>query len=580
MDKLPSEVLFRIFQFLSCEDLRSCALVCRQWSILASDKLLWRRKLTKLVRKQWSVVVCNQPYAIDKKLLGLYEHDPQSFYFRFQRYVPLSLVKQSYVTGPEASVPGANAFKSALLPRFIPHWWNEDERNLLHRSTGGVQGGLNQEYRFAVLGSGLDQNLSTNLFARLLNGRVGPFELLQIFPGRLGYGGGLSLRAHGYAQANVLDTSMRPQEASPPIIADDFQSDDGASPRVSSKRTHIYRHRRSKHHSARSPYVEDALDALSVGSGAEDKNQPKDLVFDLVLLYADMNERHNENKDELRRILTSRLFFQPRAPLTGEQMLFELEFREELDPVMKTINGLIYAVETAAYGGQISSVGPQDPTDSRFDAVLHVVYDIQLVTYTPHIHGVQNVTRRSDCCVFWSSVVFVSITVLIKHIRGQLPNCYLLEPVSSARHWTIDFQSHTYSIERRALHILWTRVEIRAISIRFQNRTDFIFCGHKLDERACHCCGNTDEDIQSMNSGASTTGRIQTKGKLAEMHHESPVKGCRSLQTSLPFPKKVTWLKVFTEETQETYKYRFGKCRATNAAILTAMLVGILLKAK
>ncbi|KER33666.1 hypothetical protein T265_00550 [Opisthorchis viverrini] len=346
MDKLPSEVLFRIFQFLSCEDLRSCALVCRQWNILASDNVLWSRKLTKLVQTKWSVVVCNQPYAIDKKLLGLYERDPQSFYFRFQKYVPLSLVKQSYVTGPESSIPGAYAFKSAILPRFIPHWWNEDERNLLHRSTGGVQGSLNQEYRFAVLGSGLDRNLSTNLFARLLNGRVGPFELLQIFPGRLGYGGGLSLRAHGYAQANVLDTSMRPQEAYPPIIADDFQSDDGASPRVSAKRTHVYRHRRSKHHSARSPYVEDALDALSVGSRVEDKNQPKDLIFDLVLLYADMNERHNENKDELRRILTSRLFLQPRAPATGERRLFELEFREELDPVMKTINGLIYAVES------------------------------------------------------------------------------------------------------------------------------------------------------------------------------------------------------------------------------------------
>ncbi|TGZ59219.1 hypothetical protein CRM22_009215 [Opisthorchis felineus] len=353
MDKLPPEVLFRIFQFLSCEDLRSCALVCRQWNILASDNVLWRRKLTKLVRKQWSVVVCNRPYAIDKKLLGLYEHDPQSFYFRFQKHVPVSLVKQSYVTGPEASVPGANAFKSALLPRFIPHWWNEDESKLLHRSTGGVQGGPNQEYRFAVLGSGLDRNLSTNLFARLLNGRVGPFELLQIFPGRSGYGGGLSLRAHGYAQANVLDTSMRPQEAYPPIIADDFQSDDGASPRVSVKRTHVYRHRRSKNHSARSPYVEDALDALSVGSGAEDKNQPKDLIFDLVLLYADTNERHTENKDELRRILTSRLFLQPGAPFTDEQLLFELKFREELDPVMKTINGLIYAVESKVHNAQL-----------------------------------------------------------------------------------------------------------------------------------------------------------------------------------------------------------------------------------
>jgi len=51
MDKVPREVLLYIFSFLPVKDVSAVAgLVCKEWSIVASDEFGWKERTQRYVR--------------------------------------------------------------------------------------------------------------------------------------------------------------------------------------------------------------------------------------------------------------------------------------------------------------------------------------------------------------------------------------------------------------------------------------------------------------------------------------------------------------------------------------------------
>ncbi|CAL8106922.1 unnamed protein product [Calicophoron daubneyi] len=342
---LPDEVLLRIFTYVDCETLLVCRKVCKTWRDVASNILLWQIKLDKLLTNEWFVVACDEPKKVNKRLLDLIHTKPYRFYTNFLHHIPRSLDPRRCQPACDPSVAcGSRSSESPLLPEFIPHWWNEDPRQLLFRSSDGLQEGPEKINRFAVFGSGLDHNMVSNMFAGLLQGTNGPFEFLQSFPGLDGYGGGVTLRVKGYSQIGALDTSMRTRRLLPLPLAEDCQSDESASPRLVTKNVHAKKHRgnkrkRKSESHLRSPYHLTANDLAS-----DEVYQPKDLTFDLVLLYANLSDDNNSPTDEPQRIINSRLFSKHPDFLEEKERLQNLIFKPEIVKVLQTINGLIYVI--------------------------------------------------------------------------------------------------------------------------------------------------------------------------------------------------------------------------------------------
>ncbi|KAF5404916.1 hypothetical protein PHET_01547 [Paragonimus heterotremus] len=337
MDRLPNEILMRIFCYLDCEQLVDCGRVCSKWHQVASDYLLWRGRLNKLFSEEWSVIVYDRETADCPSLLDLLETNPRLFYCFFQKHIPTKVDSGTHSVTTDAENTSSDASKPCLLPSFVPHWWDEEARELLFRSTGGIQEGPEHEYRFAVFGSGLDRNAFTNMFALLQNGRVGPFEVLDIYPGQDGYGRGLTMRVHGYAQINALDNSMRPKRVYPQTTAEDCQSDEEASPRISSKRSHRQSRRKKGNLTKKQHSTTETNDNLETTNNG----QPKALTFDLVLFYSNQNRNDEPDPDELHRIAHSRLFVN-----SPQQVPLRLKLRTEVLSIVRTINGFIYTIDT------------------------------------------------------------------------------------------------------------------------------------------------------------------------------------------------------------------------------------------
>ncbi|KAF6771294.1 hypothetical protein AHF37_09853 [Paragonimus kellicotti] len=331
MDRLPNEVLMRIFCYLDCEQLVDCGRVCSKWHQVASDYSLWQRRLYKLFSEEWSVIVYDRETADCSSLLDLLETNPNLFYCFLQKHIPTKMDSGTHMVTTDSTNNNGGATKPCLLPSFVPHWWDEEARGPLFCSTGGIQLGVEHEYRFAVFGSGLDRNAFTSMFALSPNGKVGPFEVLDIYPGQDGYGSGLTMRVNGYAQIRALDNSMRPKRVYPQTTAEDCQSDEEASPRISSKRNHRQSRRK------KGSLTIEASDNLETTSNS----QPKSLTFDLVLFYSNQNRNDETDPDELHRIVHSRLFVN-----SPQQVPLRLKLRTEVLSIVRTINGFIYTIDT------------------------------------------------------------------------------------------------------------------------------------------------------------------------------------------------------------------------------------------
>lgn len=74
--KLPHEVLYKIFSYLDRSSLVKCASLCQSWYASAGDELLWKRLLLSTFRLPSSTVIRNDKYSWKSELKRLIDEVP------------------------------------------------------------------------------------------------------------------------------------------------------------------------------------------------------------------------------------------------------------------------------------------------------------------------------------------------------------------------------------------------------------------------------------------------------------------------------------------------------------------------
>ncbi|ESO06798.1 hypothetical protein HELRODRAFT_170819 [Helobdella robusta] len=159
-DSLPEPIQLYIFSMLDSWNLLKVCEVCRTWERLGSDEVLWRKKLSRDVKK-WNV-------------LG-------------NSFNPDTMLNMSY---KEVYMSCCPSLKRQKLP--LMHQITKALRSLAYMINKKVP-------KLAMFGPGLESK-GTKLVRNLLQDRTNLFEFISLFPGRFeGVGGGIRLNLNPYS---------------------------------------------------------------------------------------------------------------------------------------------------------------------------------------------------------------------------------------------------------------------------------------------------------------------------------------------------------------------------------------------
>lgn len=391
---LPYEVALRIFTYLDGCDLLNCQEVNATWRHIASDGFLWQTKLCELFGKRWSVISCDQQPHNPLNLSDLQTVHPCEIYRFLVKFIPSDIShangnpvwKDVNQTNPDVSINRSRARVS--VGGQILHWWNRVMRRLSLTIGRRPNRSTTQRYRFAVFGPGFDQRATSRLFSKLVDSRTKSFEPINMIPGRMGFGAGLTLRLYAQAQQAVFDPSLE-----------------------------VSGFKRSPVPQNRSVYRETECTVNTTGAqGADFTNSDgvhinidsatrtnslfcDDFVFDLHYLYSLRGHLSHNFNSQLERLLRSRLFRHPSSedPTSDAEVIQNLEVTESMHNILHSLNGILYALDaretveqTRYLYHELRAVIRGLPENIAIRVPIAVLYimpkeDIDLKPFTPQV---------------------------------------------------------------------------------------------------------------------------------------------------------------------------------------------------
>ncbi|KAF7261585.1 hypothetical protein EG68_01271 [Paragonimus skrjabini miyazakii] len=355
VESLPNEILLQIFSLLDGHDLLQCREVSAVWRNIASDGFLWQTKLCELFGQRWSVVSCEKKPENAPDLSNLNKIHPYTIYRFLVDYVPQHLRSEPDRLAAKAEVtrkPSGLAQQIQRSPRpslseLIAHWWNQVVRRITLSSPRRNGRITPPQYRFAVFGPGFDQRATSRLFSKLVDTRTKSFEPINMIPGRMGFGAGLTLKLHAQAQLAVFDPSLSLPKSCPsitPRFLKDLhttEKETTESPCSSQTANGTIAVTSVPLEIPRSPLW------LPVSTTPDNSVFRDDLIFDLHYLYSLRGHLSHTFSDQLDRLLRSRLFRHSigDASMTDEELLSNLTVTESMQNILRGLNGMIYALD-------------------------------------------------------------------------------------------------------------------------------------------------------------------------------------------------------------------------------------------
>lgn len=332
-EHLPPEILLRVFTYLDSQDLVNCSYVCPIWNKIALDPYLWQKKLVGLLSTRWSTIICNQRPDCTPDFYHLQTIHPFNVYLFLRNYVP------QYLLGPQALEAEKSSqadqqdvssddqvstkFSGTHRPTFgdiMWSWWHQMRRRFSNNLVNRTAYTSRKKCRFAVFGPGFDQRATSCLFSKLVDSRTRSFEPLNMIPGRMGFGAGLTLRLHNQAQLAVNGISL-----------ETTQSDLNRT--IPSWET-----------------------SSLICSSTSEQNQPSDFIFDLHYLYSLSGHLSHRFDSQLERINSSRLFVRTNdnANSLNGKATANLTVSNEMRNLLSKLCGIIYALDARDSAEQIS----------------------------------------------------------------------------------------------------------------------------------------------------------------------------------------------------------------------------------
>ncbi|TGZ59218.1 hypothetical protein CRM22_009214 [Opisthorchis felineus] len=404
MEDLPNEILLRIFSYLSAGDLLSCINVSRSWEYIASDGFLWQTKLCHLFGNRWFVVGCEEKPKEIPDFSDLNVIHPSQIYVFLSKYVPVHMLDDHQTLtmhSMENILPVAGALQSARqsLKEAISKWWNRFIHRLsinISRQQNRTTGSL---YRFAVFGPGFDQRATNRLFSKLVDTRTKSFEPVNMIPGRMGFGAGLTLRLYAQAQLAAYDSSIQTQMKQQSLSKKSAGENSATSCYKTSPRL-------GNRISTRKVLTLPETSNQTVSTNASTQSGSdtllhlhEDFVFDLHYIYSLRGHLSQRFKTQLERILSSRIFRHPSSddPMTDMEVLESLSVTDNMSNILRTLNGIIYALdarddmkESACLYNELRAVLRGLPEDIAKRIPIFILYimpkeDINFKPFAPQV---------------------------------------------------------------------------------------------------------------------------------------------------------------------------------------------------
>ncbi|CAI2724486.1 unnamed protein product [Schistosoma spindalis] len=327
-NNLPPEILLRVFNYLDTGDLINCMYVCSTWRQTALDSCLWQRKLVTILKTQWSTLICDCKPKYAPDLQKLQTIHPYKIYHFLKKYVPQHLLDDQKETSKvQLLINKINQLSLASAPpegqstnplsfcELFWKWWNNFRRRLSIYHASRLNDISRQRCRFAVFGPGFDQRATSCLFSKLVDVKTKSFEPLNMIPGRMGFGAGLTLRLHNQAQMAALDSSVYFSDKTFKHSKNDYK-------KSISKETYT-------------------LNSQAI-------NYLNDFIFDLHYLYSLSGHLSHKFNNQLERIHASRLFTYSNdvnISTIHSSSLNRLIVSNEMKCLLHGICGIIYALD-------------------------------------------------------------------------------------------------------------------------------------------------------------------------------------------------------------------------------------------
>ncbi|CAH8445528.1 unnamed protein product [Schistosoma turkestanicum] len=327
-NNLPPEILLHVFNHLDTADLINCIYVCSTWRQTALDSCLWQRKLVTILKTQWSTLICDFKPKYAPNLQKLQTVHPYKIYHFLKKYVPQHLLSdQKEVSKVQLLINDVNEVSPASaasvgqstnrlsFSELFWNWWNSFKRRLSIHHNLRLNGVNRQRCRFAVFGPGFDQRATSCLFSKLVDVKTKSFEPLNMIPGRMGFGAGLTLRLYNQAQMAALDSS-------------------------------VYLCDKMLEHSKNDCKKYTLKETFTPNSQAI--NHLSDFIFDLHYLYSLSGHLSHKFSSQLERIHASRLFNYSNSVDTSSinsSSLNKLMVSNEMKCLLQGICGIIYALD-------------------------------------------------------------------------------------------------------------------------------------------------------------------------------------------------------------------------------------------
>nr|CAH8827367.1 unnamed protein product [Trichobilharzia regenti] len=325
---LPPEILLRVFNYLSTSDLISCISVCTNWRQVALDNYLWQKKLVLILRTRWSTLICDSKPSHALDLQRLQTIHPYKVYHFLKNFVPQHLLTdqkeaskiQLFITKLNGLSISPNLSEDHTGNRFsfselFWNWFNSLKRRFSIKHTSRINDTVRKRCRFAIFGPGFDQRATSCLFSKLVDVKTKSFEPLNMIPGRMGFGAGLTLRLHNQAQIASLDSSLYYSNKTCERIKYDTRQ-----------------------------FIQTDTSTTCSSRGI---NHLGDFIFDLHYLYSLSGHLSHKFSSQLERIKASRLFTHSDHinVLSNDLILNNLVVSDEMRNLLHGICGLIYAVD-------------------------------------------------------------------------------------------------------------------------------------------------------------------------------------------------------------------------------------------
>ncbi|CAH8559953.1 unnamed protein product [Dicrocoelium dendriticum] len=340
---LPYEIALQIFAYLDGSDLLACQEVSATWRHIASDGFLWQTKLCELCGKRWSVISCDQKPQNPLNLSDLQAVHPCEIYRFLVKFIP-SNTYGAKETPISKNISRTNPDESTRRPRTrgslgeqILHWWNQVIRRLSLSIGRRPSRSTTQRYRFAVFGPGFDQRATSRLFSKLVDARTKSFEPINMIPGRMGFGAGLTLKLYAQAQQAVFDPSLEVSDSQQSLLLRNR----------SDRRTAECIPQRPGENGAICTTNGEGVAINNVSSPRANSMFCDDFVFDLHYLYSLRGHLSHNFNTQLERLLRSRLFRHPSGDdrTSDAEVIQNLEVTESMHNILHGLNGILYALD-------------------------------------------------------------------------------------------------------------------------------------------------------------------------------------------------------------------------------------------